>query len=162
MLPELGVLYREHAAAVWRYTRSRLPTDADAEDVTSDVFARAMRSTHTFDPDKGTPRAWLMGIARFATADWWRHRQPEDPRPHLPDGASDDEPATELLRADAVDDVRRVLALLSDREREALALRFAAELSSAEIGAQLDISPTAARMLVHRAVTKLRGVLAGG
>ena len=44
MLPELGALYQEHAAAVWRYARSRLPTDADAEDVTSDVLARAMRS----------------------------------------------------------------------------------------------------------------------
>ena len=162
MLPELGVLYREHAAAVWRYTRSRLPTDADAEDVTSDVFARAMRSTHSFDPAKGSPRAWLMGIARFACADWWRHRRPEDPRASLPEAATDDEPGAALLRSVDVDDVRRVLATLTDREQEAIALRFAAELSSAEIGAQLDISATAARMLVHRAVTKLRGVLADG
>lgn len=162
MLPELGVLYREHAAAVWRYTRSRLPTDADAEDVTSDVFARAMRSTHSFDPAKGSPWAWLMGIARFACADWWRHRRPEDPRASLPEAATDDEPGAALVRSVDVDDVRRVLATLTDREQEAIALRFAAELSSVEIGAQLDISATAARMLVHRAVTKLRGVLADG
>jgi RNA polymerase sigma factor (sigma-70 family) len=162
MLPELGVLYREHAAAVWRYARSRLPTDADAEDVTSDVFARAMRSTHTFDPARGTPRAWLVGIARHAAADWWRHRKPEDPRATLPEVRWDDDPGSRVHRAEAIDHLRGLLGSLSDREREAIALRFGAELSSAAIGEVLDISPTAARMLVHRAVTKLRGVLADG
>jgi len=162
MLPELGVLYREHAAAVWRYARSRLPNDADAEDVTSDVFARALRSTHTFDATKGTPRAWLMGIARHAAADWWRHRTPEVSRSELPDARSDDDPASAALRADGVSDVRRLLELLTDREREAVALRFGGELSSSEIAEALCTSPTAARMLVYRAVTKLRGVLADG
>ena len=159
MLPELSAMYREHAAAVWRYARSRLPTDADAEDVTSDVFARAMRSTHTYDATKGSPRAWLTGIARHSTADWWRRRRPEDPRGDLPDAAAPDDPSEEAFRDERVDAVREVLCLLSEREQEAIALRFAAELTSAEIGEQLGISPTAARMLVHRAVTKLRGVL---
>lgn len=162
MLPELGVLYREHAAAVWRYARSRLPTDADAEDVTSDVFARALRSSHTFDQSKGTPRAWILGIARHAAADWWRQRRPEEPRSTLPETSVDDGPLSASLRSEGLDDVRRLLDLLSDREREAIALRFGAELSSIEIGQALDISPTAARMLVHRALTKLRGVLADG
>jgi RNA polymerase sigma-70 factor (ECF subfamily) len=57
------------------------------------------------------------------------------------------------------DDLRRELGRLSGREREALAMRFGAELPSAEIGAVLGISAPAARMLVHRAVTKLREVL---
>lgn len=152
MLPELGVLYREHAAAVWRYTRARLPTDADAEDVTSDVFARALRSGRTYDAAKGTPRAWLMGVAHHACADWWRRRRPEDPVAQTPDQAAED-PA----RAEPDAHLGRGLAVLSDREREAIALRFGAELSSREIGDQLGISPTAARMLVHRAITKLRG-----
>ncbi len=162
MLPELGALYREHAAAVWRYTRSRLPTDADAEDVTSDVFARAMRSTPTYGPAKGSPRAWLTGIARNAVGDWWRRRKPEDPRRNLPDVAASDDPLADSIRSEAVGEMRDVLAILSEREREAISLRFAAELSSAEIGEHLGISPTAARMLVHRAVTKLRGVLTDG
>lgn len=162
MLPELGVLYREHAAAVWRLTRSRLPTDADAEDVTSDVFARAMRSTHTYDPAKGSPRAWLAGIARNATADWWRKQRPEDPFGAVPDAVAAADPAEASLRTERIDDVRQVLAVLSEREREAISLRFGAELSSSEIGDQLGISPTAARMLIHRAVTKLREVLTDG
>lgn len=162
MLPELGVLYRDHAPAVWRYTRSRLPTDADAEDVTSDVFTRALRSASAFDAARGSQRGWLMGIARHAVADWWRHRAPEDPRSELPEGRNDDDPIEGTLRAEGIDDVRRLLEVLTDREREAVALRFGGELSSQEIGEALGTSPTAARMLVYRAVTKLRGVLTDG
>ena len=159
MLPDLGVLYADHAPAVWRYARARVPTDADAEDVTSDVFARAMRSNHTYVEGAGSPRAWLMGIARHASADWWRHRRPEDPHPAVPEVQADDDPATGALRAERIDGVRSVLEVLSDREREVVALRFGAELSSAEIGQELGVTPTAARMLLHRAVTKLRGVI---
>ncbi len=160
MLPDLGALYAEHAAAVWRYARARVPTDADAEDVTSDVFTRAMRSTQTYAPGLGTPRVWLMGIARHAAADWWRRRRPEDPHGDPPEVAVEDDPAIAAVRTEAADSVRAVLGRLTDREREVVALRFGAELSSAEIGAALGVSPTAARMLLHRAVTKLRGVIA--
>jgi RNA polymerase sigma factor (sigma-70 family) len=146
-------LYREHAAPVWRYVRSRLPGDVDAEDVTSDVFLRAHRSLDRFDPAQGTPRAWLVGIARHAVADWWRKQGREDPVEHLPETPGAIDPTA---GRDDVDDVRRRLAVLSARELEAVQLRFAAELPSAEVGAALGISAPAARMLVHRAVQKLR------
>lgn len=162
MLPDPGALYRDHAASVWRYARARLPTDADAEDVTSDVFSRALRSARTFDPQHGSSAAWVMGIARHATADWWRRRGPEAPVAQPPDTAHDEGPDTVVARTAATDEVRRLLDHLSEREREVVALRFASELSSAQIGDALGISPTAARMLLHRAVTKLRGVVEHG
>jgi RNA polymerase sigma-70 factor (ECF subfamily) len=162
MALELGVMYRDHAAAVWRYARSRLPTDADADDLTSDVFARALRSAGGYDADRGNPRMWLMGIARHAAADWYRRRAPEDPSPDVPDAVDDEGPARAVLRAEGAGEVRALLAHLNEREREAVALRFGAELSAAEIGDLLGTSATGARMLVHRAVTKLRGVVADG
>jgi RNA polymerase sigma-70 factor (ECF subfamily) len=162
MAPELGVMYRDHAAAVWRYARSRLPTDADADDLTSDVFARALRSAARYDPTRGNPRMWLMGIARHAAADWYRRRAPEVPRAELPEPVAEEEPAADALRAEQRGDVRALLDHLSEREREAVGLRFGAELSAAEIGELLGTSATGARMLVHRAVTKLRGVVADG
>lgn len=160
MTVEVGALYRDHAAKVWRYARARLPTDADAEDVTSEVFTRAMGSLHRFDPDKGSEAAWIVGIARHAVADWWRRRRPEDPTasPAMPvtDG---DEPADRAVARDDASTLHHHLARLSEREREAVALRFGAELSSPEIGAAMGVSATAARMLVHRGVTKLRAVM---
>jgi RNA polymerase sigma-70 factor, ECF subfamily len=162
MGPELGVMYRDHAAVVWRYARARLPSDADADDLTSDVFDRALRSAASYDVVRGNPRMWLMGIARHATADWYRRRSPEDPRAEVPDTATSDDPVEAVVRAADVGEVQALLAHLADREREAIALRFGAELSAAEIGELLGTSATGARMLVHRAVTKLRGVVADG
>lgn len=165
MAVEVGALYQEHASRVWRYVRTRLPSDADAEDVTSEVFTRAMGSLHRFDPSKGTEAAWIVGIARNATADFWRRRRPEDPTDEPPEAESRhwaDSPAEAAIRGESARRVLDHLALLSDREREAVALRFGAELSSPEIGAAMDISPTAARMLVHRGVTKLREVMDRG
>lgn len=165
MTVEIGALYREHAARVWRYARARLPTDADAEDVTSDVFTRAMGSLHRFDPGRGTEAAWITGIARNAVADHWRRRRPEDPAEQPPEPSGHewrDEPGEHAARADSAADVRAHLGCLSEREREAVALRFGAELASPEVGAVMGISPTAARMLVHRAVTKLREVIDHG
>lgn len=162
-----GALYRDHADAVWRYARGRVPSDADAEDVTSDVFARAIRSTDRYRPELGTQRAWLIGIARHSVGDWWRRRR-EEPSAELREvdqmgvGGGGDDPPSAAEQADEADALRRMLDALSDREREAVALRFGAELPSPEIGEALGISPTAARMLVHRAVTKLREVMGHG
>ena len=159
MVVEVGALYRDHATRVWRYARARLPTDADAEDVTSEVFSRVMRSADRFDPDRGTEAAWIIGIARHAVADWWRRRRPEDPTEAPSDAPTDDEPGEHAVAEDDARALHLHLRVLSEREREAVALRFGAELSSPEIGAAMGISPTAARMLVHRGVTKLREVM---
>ena len=164
---DVGVLYRDHATKVWRYVRARVPSDADAEDVTSEVFARAMSSQHRFDPARGSRRAWILGIARNTTADWWRRQRPEDMSSDAVDGVAgetslSDDPAERVVVADEATALHRYLSRLTDREREAVALRFGAELSSADIGAVMGISPTAARMLVHRGVTKLREVIVDG
>jgi RNA polymerase sigma factor (sigma-70 family) len=167
MADGVGALYRDHATRVWRYARARLPSDADAEDVTSEVFTRAMASLSRFDPSRGNEAAWITGIARHAVADWWRRRRPEDPHAAVMDGASaaaewTDPPGEHAVGKDDAGRLRSHLGLLSEREQEAIALRFGAELSSPEIAEVMGTSPTAARMLVHRGVSKLREVVDRG
>ncbi|AEF40973.1 RNA polymerase sigma factor [Hoyosella subflava] len=153
-------VYREHVTPIWRYVRTRVPSDSDAEDVTSEVFAAAIRSWGDFDPQRGAVGAWLTGIARHAVADWWRRRVREVPSDGFGQhGASAEGPEGEVVRRDSADDLRRVLWILTEREREAVALRFGTELTSEEIGAHLGISAAAARMLVYRAIGKLREVI---
>lgn len=166
MTADFADTYREHVAPIWRYVRARLPSDADAEDVTSEVFAQAMRSWDRFDAGRGSVGGWLVGIARHVVADWWHRRGREVPVEdiavdHNADGTAEDDPESWALRLDGTDDLRRHLGLLTPREREAVALRFGAELSSDQIGSAMGISATAARMLVYRAVGKLREVMAG-
>ncbi len=161
-MAEFAEVYREHVTPVWRYVRARLPSDTDAEDVTSEVFAQAMRTWGGYDAARGSVGGWLIGIARHALADWWRKRGRELPAEHLDLGAGADDPEADALRHDGADALRRSLAHLTPREREAVALRFGTELTSEQIGAAMGISATAARMLVYRAVGKLREVMADG
>lgn len=162
--PLSAEVYEQHLASVWRYVRARVPDHADAEDATSEVFARAARGWHRYDPSKGAVGAWLVGIAHHVVADWWRHRGAEVPVDEAgsPDTPAPQEHEPEHIAESRVDaaEVRKHLHLLTDRERDALALRFGAELSSTEVGDILGISDAGARMLIHRAVAKLRGAMA--
>ena len=49
---------------VYAYVAYRIGGGPDAEDVTSEVFERALRYRDGYDPSKGDPAAWLIGIAR--------------------------------------------------------------------------------------------------
>ncbi len=151
-------VYREHVTPVWRYVRLRVPSDSDAEDVTSQVFEKALSSWPSYDVTRGPVGGWLVGIARHAVADWWRKEGRELPSEHLADGreVAADDPEGDALRRLGADDVRRRLGALTAREREAVALRFGSELTSVEIAEVLGVSPSAVRMLVHRAVGRLR------
>ncbi len=66
-------VYRAQLAPVWRYVRSRVPNHHEAQDVTSEVFARAWRSWGRFDPKREvTP--WLLRIAQRTVHDWLRRQ----------------------------------------------------------------------------------------
>jgi len=162
VLDDFDRVYRQHLAPVWRYVRARVPDASEAEDMTSEVFLRAARAWPTYDPGRGAVLPWLVGIARHVVADWWRRRPPVPTDPEaLGPGPTGDAEAEALRRLDAAE-FRRHLAVLTDRERDAVALRFGAGLPAAEIGDLLGISDAGARMLVHRAVTKLRGEVEHG
>jgi RNA polymerase sigma factor (sigma-70 family) len=61
---EFEVLYRANVAAVTAYFARRSAEPQTVADLTADTFVQAITSFSTFDPRKGTPRAWVFGIAR--------------------------------------------------------------------------------------------------
>ena len=160
-------VYTRHLAPVWRFVRARVPVDAEAEDLTSEVFARAAHDWQRYDPRRGSARAWLLGIARHVVVDWWRRHGRELAWERLdrvpePAAAAESEPDAAAVGESERRELHRHLGVLSEREREAVALRFAGGLKAAEVGALLDVSETGARMLVYRAISKLRAVMADG
>lgn len=70
------------------------------------------------------------------------------------------QPEAALLQEELLAELQRGLAGLSEREQEALALRFAAGLKAAEVGQILGLSEGATKMLVFRAISKLKAVIA--
>ena len=139
---------------VYSYAAYRLGDGPDAEDVTSDVFERAIRYRKSYDPSKGEPIAWLLGIAR-RSVDAALNARPRDQ-------AALEEVAGETSIED--DSLRRLtlvaaLRQLSDRDQELIALRYGAELTAVQIGEVLAMQTNAVEVALHRALARLRGVL---
>lgn len=154
--PDVADVYATHLAAVWRFVRSRIPDHHEAYDVTSDVFVRAWRSWDRFDPDRGAVEPWLFTIAHRALADWWRARRDVPVDVDANRFVDDQCPETELLTTELLGQLGAALDRLPPRERDALALRFAARLSIEHIARVLGTSPGAAKMAIHRTIHRLR------
>jgi RNA polymerase sigma factor (sigma-70 family) len=153
---DFDALYRESRDDVFAYAATLLRDRAAAEDVTAIAFERAYkRRSSRYDARRGSPRAWLFGIARNAALDELRRRKraaaTEIPAPPPPPGP--DEAAELAAERDAV---RLALSTLPATDRELIALKYHADLSHAEIAAVLGITPSNAGTLLHRAMTKLR------
>jgi RNA polymerase sigma-70 factor (ECF subfamily) len=138
---------------VYAYAAYRLGPGADAEDVTSETLVRAVRYRSGYDPAKGTPIAWVLGIARGCV---------EDHRSRRPAHAEQEETAAPLdLEAEAVQrlTVSDAVARLDARDRELIALRYGADLSTRQIGELLGMRANAVDVALHRSRERLRGEL---
>lgn len=154
--PTFAEVYEANFGAVWRFVRSRIDDHHLAQDVTSDVFVRAWRSWPRFDHRRGSATPWLFTIAHRAVVDTWRRTRPEPT--DLEDGAiveEDDLPEDVVLREDLLWRLGTGLRQLQPRERDALAMRFAARLPIDDIAAVLGLGTSATKMLVHRAIQRL-------
>jgi RNA polymerase sigma-70 factor (ECF subfamily) len=147
-------LYWRYHDRVYRYLRTRTPQDADAADLTQQVFLRALDQLHQYDDRRGTVAAWLFGIARHSAADFRRkHRRllsaEEDLLAGLGTNAAESS-EVEAIRRDEILCLHRALATLPPEKREIIALRFAAGLTLAEIGVVIGKSEEATRKQLRR------------
>jgi RNA polymerase sigma factor (sigma-70 family) len=153
---DFDVLYRDARDDVYAYAATLLRDRAAAEDVAALAFERAYRRRKRYDAHRGTPRAWLFGIARNAALDELRRRKRAAVAAELPGAAAGPDPEEEVARAARRDAVRDALGRLPARDRELIALKYHAELSNAELAAVIGVSVSNAGTLVHRAMSKLR------
>ena len=136
---------------VYAYVAYWLGDGADAEDATSEVFENALRYKASYDPRKGEPLAWLLGIARRAVRAALARRPTPAAEPPEPAAREDLESETiQRLSLDAA------VAGLGDRERELIALRYGADLAAKQIAELLGMSTNAVEVALHRTLTRLR------
>lgn len=139
---------------VYAYVAYRIGPGADAEDVTSAVVERAVRYRASYDPAKGDAHSWLLGIARTCVND---HLAAGSPVP-LADVSLEGTHSEESATIDRLN-IASVVSRLDGRDRELIALRYGADLSSREIGDLLGMKPTAVDVALQRARERLRGEL---
>ena len=138
---------------VYAYVAYRIGDGADAEDVTSEAFERALRYRSTFDPKRGDPAAWVIGIARRGIAEAaLRGDLPSDELPETP-VEGHEEPSLRRL------ELRAALAKLDERDRELLSLRYGADLTAKQIGELLELKTNAVEVALHRALARLRNLM---
>ncbi len=137
----------EHRAPVLAFLRAMVgPVDAD--DCFQETFMAALR--HYESLDGANPRAWVMTIARNKAIDHHRARARHAvPKADLPDVAAPPP-------AERDPELWAAVADLPEKQRSAIALRYAADLRYREVGAAMDTSEEAARRNVHEGLRKLR------
>jgi len=138
----------------YAYVAYRIGAGHDAEDVTSSALERALRYRASYDPRKGDPLSWLIGIARGCVNDHLRDRRDTTP---LVDELTEQGD----LEHDVVGrlTVTQAVATLDERDRELIALRYGADLTAREIGRVLDMRTNAVEVALHRCRERLRGEL---
>lgn len=151
-------VYHAFRLPVYRYLRSLVRTDEEAADLTSATFERALRNLRSYR-GTGSQAGWLLRIARNAVVDearrghqtvpWQDAEARRLPAPgHSPDEA--------VLASEEHDALREAVRSLSSPTRDAIALRYAAGLSSREIGAVINKSEAATQKLITRGLAALK------
>jgi RNA polymerase sigma factor (sigma-70 family) len=157
-------VYRAHVGEVTAYFARRTADPQTVADLTADTFVRAITSFATFDPDRGSHRGWLFGIARRVFA---RHCERASRGRDVVERlagwrALDIDEAAELVgRIDAERAGRALLdgvAALAQADRDVIELVDIAGLDHGEAAAALGISPGAMRIRLFRARGRLRKI----
>jgi RNA polymerase sigma-70 factor (ECF subfamily) len=155
-------LYRRYLCPIYRFVRAQVNDDATAEDITAQVFFKALRSARTFRAE-GSYEAWLFRIAQNSITSWYKDSQRSDiaveKMPESADPAPS--PASHLILEEARGALWRTVAQLPPTQREVVAMRYLSDLSVDEIAKLTRRTRGAVRILLHRARLKLRRLLGG-
>lgn len=160
-----AVVYERNFRRVYNFVRYLARGAAEAEDLTAAVFEKALRGYAGYRPERGSVEDWLLAIARNTVRDHAR-RTAGRVRVSLDAVAEPASPAEGpegiLTREESRRAVLRAVSRLPGREREVVALRFAAGLPNRSIAAVCGITEGHVAVIAYRAVRRLRTLLVDG
>jgi RNA polymerase sigma-70 factor (ECF subfamily) len=162
--PDFAQWFREHQPTVYRYVRFRLATREAAEDVTSQVFMKALKALDRYDPKRAAPRTWLLRIARNAVTDHLRSLKRRSSLhvslDRVPDLVAEVPNQEErVLREERIETLLNASRELRPADQEILSLRYGSGLGNQEIADALKISGNAVAVRLHRALARLKSVV---
>jgi RNA polymerase sigma-70 factor (ECF subfamily) len=156
-----GELYERYAPLIYRFVHNRMRDPELAEDLTSDVFYKALRAIDRYQQTGRPFRAWLYQIAVHTMADHLRRRRTvldleaagdqQDRRPPVEE---------QVVQRTEIDRIWAAVAMLNDAQRTAISLKLGQDLRTADVAALMGRSEAAVKLLVHRGVASVRVRLA--
>ena len=161
-----SALYEHYYDSIFRYVSFRTGNTAEAEDITAEVFVRMIESIHRFKWQGYPFSSWLFRIAHNLVVDFYRKKGRrrmvplDNAPPIMEEGVVDADARMDLELT--MGDVRKAMEDLTDLQREAITLRFAAGLSVAETAKAMGKKDNAVKALQHAGLKKLRRALCSG
>lgn len=160
----LGALYDATSHLVYGLALRILGNTATAEEVTIEVYTQVWRQAAAYDPQRGTPSAWLFTLTRSRTIDRLRaeaqERRQEEPFEvvaAIPAAAPNPEEAS--VAAEQHRFIQAALAVLGPEQREAIELAYFSGLSHSEIAAKLGQPLGTVKTRIRLGMMKLRELL---
>ena len=151
-------LYEQYLPRVFRYISYRVGDVHLAEDLTSDVFMKALKGFSRYRSDKASFSTWLLFIARNTVTD---HYRTSDKRQAIPlanaaEMASESAPEEEFARQEERRRLQVCLSALPAQEQEIISLKFGAELTNRQIAKMLGLSESNVGTKLYRVIRTLR------
>lgn len=164
-------VFQKYKQSIYAYAFVRLGSRQSgrelAEDTAQEIFIKAFRNYHTFDPDRSSLQTWLYRIARNHIIDVQRKLTRE--QNYLATTSSDELEQVQGFIANSGNDklqdsvlinfVYQKLSLLTEDERELIILHHIEGLKINEIAEIVQKRPTAVKVSVHRAFNKLKNLV---
>lgn len=147
-------IYSRYSKRIYAYCLSRLHQEADAQDITSQVFVQAMLNIERFRG--GSVRAWLFSIAHNLMIDYFRKNRRVVDLDTQEIYEWDTEPIERIIRSENEALLRELIHRLPSDKQNMLLLRFVGGLSASEIGEIVEKNETAVRVEIHRILKALR------
>ena len=152
-------LYEEHAEPLLGFLVYRTGDRALAEEILADTFERVLRSRSRFNPERGGVKTWIYSIAFNRLRDLIRKREAEERALERRAAGAPGAAVGDAERVEERSTVAAALSQLDEMEREAVALRYGADLSVAEVAATLGVRVSTAEGRIYRGLRNLRDLL---
>jgi RNA polymerase sigma-70 factor (ECF subfamily) len=153
-----GLIYEEYFTPVYRYILFRVRSKEDADELTQEIFLKALTAFARYEAKRENPLPFFYTIAKNAIIDLGEKRRvyatDEEILTQIPDDAMRTE--TEAVRREERLALKHALRKLPDDQREALELRFMGNLSGRDVARVMGKSETAVRQLQSRGLRALR------
>jgi RNA polymerase sigma-70 factor (TIGR02952 family) len=156
---ELSYIFETYYKRIYNYIYYRVNCHYTAEDLTSQIFEKAMIKMHTYSSNKAPFEVWLFSIARNIVNDYFRNEKRHkfftlDAIKELI--SRDPEPENIVLDGEKNTNLIKALSILDSRERNIIAFKFGANLKNKEIAELLDITESNVAVILYRALKKLK------
>jgi len=154
-------LYDQHFDKVFRYIYVRLKNQAESEDLTQEVFIKAINAIGSYKYEGAPFASWLFRIAHNQLIDFvrMRNKQQTAPLDEALSYAGNDDPVTETEYRFEVAELPGAIEQLSPAQREVVSLRFIADLPIAEVARILGKSEGTIKALQFNATASLRKLM---